>query len=219
MSTPPAITGGPHMNDIHTHASGGPISAAYSTHGPLPPIVNSTSQRQARSAMSNTSYRSPPISSSSQHAPSHSEYHSPPQSSPYATYPTVPQAYHSSNSQGPVLPPFSSIQAMGAIGAQQSNTSSVRYNAENGVPQRHPHSRPHNASSVSSSKRHAPGSSNVTSADSSDIEDDENGELPASGLVAPWEVLRGLADVAIERAAKARVPLPCVASRVLNVLS
>ena len=51
-------------------------------------------------------------------------------------------------------------------------------------------------------KRHAPSSSNVTSANSSDLDDEENGELPASGLVAPWEVLRGLADVAIERAAK-----------------
>ena len=51
-------------------------------------------------------------------------------------------------------------------------------------------------------KRHATSSSNVTSANSSDLDDEENGELPASGLVAPWEVLRGLADVAIERAAK-----------------
>jgi hypothetical protein len=42
--------------------------------------------------------------------------------------------------------------------------------------------------------------STVTSADSSDNEDDDNGGLPASGLVAPWEVLRGLADVAVERA-------------------
>ena len=42
--------------------------------------------------------------------------------------------------------------------------------------------------------------STVTSADSSDNEEEDNGELPASGLVAPWEVLRGLADVAVERA-------------------
>jgi hypothetical protein len=57
--------------------------------------------------------------------------------------------------------------------------------------------------SPSGFKRTAPPSSNsnATSADSTDIEDD-NGELPASGLVAPWEVLRSLADVAIERAAK-----------------
>ena len=48
-------------------------------------------------------------------------------------------------------------------------------------------------------KRNAP-SSNVTSANSSD--DEDTAELPASGLVAPWEVLRGLADAAAERAAK-----------------
>lgn len=54
-----------------------------------------------------------------------------------------------------------------------------------------------------STKRQA--SSNVPSADSSDVEEDDNGELPASGLVAPWEVLRGLADVAIERANKVRL--------------
>lgn len=47
-------------------------------------------------------------------------------------------------------------------------------------------------------KRNAP-SSNVTSANSSDNED--TAELPASGLVAPWEVLRSLADAAAERAA------------------
>ncbi|KAI9512442.1 hypothetical protein F5148DRAFT_1355083 [Russula earlei] len=40
------------------------------------------------------------------------------------------------------------------------------------------------------------------SADSSDEDDDGSG-LPASGLMAPWEVLHGLADVAIQRAAKA----------------
>lgn len=48
-------------------------------------------------------------------------------------------------------------------------------------------------------------SSTVTSADSSDLDDEDNGELPAQGLVAPWEVLRGLADVAIEHAAKVRM--------------
>ncbi|KIY45786.1 hypothetical protein FISHEDRAFT_48819 [Fistulina hepatica ATCC 64428] len=41
-----------------------------------------------------------------------------------------------------------------------------------------------------------------TSGDSSDLESDDNGELPASGLVAPWQVLNGLADVAIAHAAK-----------------
>jgi hypothetical protein len=112
------------------------------------------------------------------------------------------QGYPISNPQGPVLPPFSSIQTMGPPGSQQSNTSSVRYHSgDNGQSQRQA-PRHHIVSSSAGSKRHAPGSSNVTSADSSDLEDEENGELPASGLLAPWEVLRGLADVAIERAAK-----------------
>jgi hypothetical protein len=53
-----------------------------------------------------------------------------------------------------------------------------------------------------SPKRKAAGSSNVTSSNTSDVEDDDNGELPSKGLVAPWEVLRGLADVAAERAAQ-----------------
>lgn len=83
---------------------------------------------------------------------------------------------------------------MGPPSSQQANVSSIRY--DNGHSQAMPrqHGQP-------SSKRHAPGSANVTSADSSDI-DEEEGELPDSGLVAPLEVLRGLADVASERAAK-----------------
>lgn len=44
-------------------------------------------------------------------------------------------------------------------------------------------------------------SSNDTSANSS--EDEDSAELPASGLVAPWEVLRGLAEAAAEISAKA----------------
>ncbi|KAF7339790.1 Fungal-trans domain-containing protein [Mycena venus] len=82
-------------------------------------------------------------------------------------------------------------RTMGPPSAQQANVSSIRY--DNGHPAR-PHSQP--------GKRHAPGSANVTSADSSDIDEEDTGELPDSGLVAPLEVLRGLADVATERAAK-----------------
>jgi hypothetical protein len=70
--------------------------------------------------------------------------------------------------------------------------SSIRYNSH----------RDSTLSSASGSKRTAPPSSNVTSVTSSDNEDDDNGELPASGLVAPWEVLRNLANVAIQREAK-----------------
>ena len=97
---------------------------------------------------------------------------------------------------GPVLPPFSSIQTMGPPVSQQGNISSVRYQSSE------PGYRGSSSKYPSGSKRQAPSSSNVTSADSSDLEDDDGGELPASGLLAPWEVLRGLADVAIERAAK-----------------
>lgn len=101
-----------------------------------------------------------------------------------------------SHPHGPSLPPFSSIESMGPPRSQP--VSSMRYNAaDNGG-----RGRPHDP--ATGSKRAAP-SSTVTSADSSDAEE-EGGELPASGLVAPWEVLRGLADVAIERAAKVRDP-------------
>lgn len=93
------------------------------------------------------------------------------------------QGHQQGGSHGTTLPPFSSLETMGPPRSQHSNVSSVRY---------HP--------ATSGSKRAAP-SSNVTSADSTDVEEDD-GELPASGLVAPWEVLRGLADVAIERAAQ-----------------
>ena len=93
---------------------------------------------------------------------------------------------------GPSLPPFSSIESMGPPRSQPTNVSSMRYNAADAGGQR---------GQPTGTKRAAPPSSTVTSADSSEVEE-EGGELPASGLVAPWEVLRGLADVAIERAAK-----------------
>jgi hypothetical protein len=103
-------------------------------------------------------------------------------------------SYNVHGSQGP-LPPFSSIQSM-APPLTQNNISSMRY--QSGDPN---YSRTTNKyPSSTNAKRQA--LSNVPSADSSDVEDEENGELPASGLVAPWEVLRGLADVAIERATK-----------------
>jgi len=193
------------MNDLQAPPSGGPVPSAY---GSLPSMVNPASQRQARASLPNTTYRGPPLTTTNQMSPSTSEFHPSQPSPPYATYPAVAQGYHSSNSQGPVLPPFSSIQSIGAIGTQQGNPSVRYHSTDNGISQKQQFSRPHNTPGTSS-KRQAPESSNVTSANSSDMEDDDNGELPASGLVAPWEVLRGLADVAIERAAKARVHPHC----------
>lgn len=78
---------------------------------------------------------------------------------------------------------------MGPPGSQSGHSTSRYQNQKNHTP--------------TASKRHAT-TSTVNSADSSDLDDDRIEGLPDSGLVAPWEVLRGLADVAIERAAKVR---------------
>jgi hypothetical protein len=97
--------------------------------------------------------------------------------------------------QGHSLPPFSSIQAMGAPSTQSNNVSSIRFQA--------PSSTHLQRQSLKHSGLKRPlSSSHLTSGESSDFDDEENGELPAHGLVAPWEVLRGLADVASRRAAK-----------------
>ncbi|KAH8991918.1 hypothetical protein EDB92DRAFT_1858931 [Lactarius akahatsu] len=83
----------------------------------------------------------------------------------------------------PMLPPISSIEPTGPR-PQHDNISS------------------HPSVPIGSGAGKRPlAISNATSADSSDV-DEDGGELPAQGLVAPWEVLRGLADVAIQRAAK-----------------
>ncbi|KAF8640547.1 hypothetical protein AX17_000209 [Amanita inopinata Kibby_2008] len=110
-----------------------------------------------------------------------------------------PQAYSQTQpprlSQGHVLPPFSSLQAIRAPSAQSSNVSSLRYQmVDNMQGQRQPPKLPGLKRPLSAS--------HLASGDSSDIDEDDNGELPAQGLVAPWEVLRGLADVASRRAAK-----------------
>lgn len=180
------------MGDISNHQGHNTFNAP---HGP---IMNAPPTRQPRGPGTNQSYQSPSMNPGAQTSPV-TEYNAPQVAPAYPNYPPGTAPAYGAN-QGPVLPPFSSIQTMGPPGSQQGNVSSVRY--DNGQPQR-PTSRLHNVAGSSGFKRQAPGSSNVTSADSSDL-DDEDGELPAHGLVAPWEVLRGLADVAIERAAKVR---------------
>lgn len=113
-----------------------------------------------------------------------------------------------SHGPGPTLPPISSFPEIGR--QAPSNVSSVRYHSGDGSltsPRQHanrPPSSLHTSPGHRSPKRKAAGSSNVTSSNTSDLEDDDNGELPSKGLVAPWEVLRGLADVAAERAAQVR---------------
>ncbi|TFK36876.1 hypothetical protein BDQ12DRAFT_686019 [Crucibulum laeve] len=179
MSTPTASH--QHVSDMHPSPPGGPGSFT-SSHGPHP----------SSSRASGASYQGGPAPGPT---PSSSDTH--PLSPAYGNYHPNSQGYNRPPpQQGPVLPPFSSLP-MGPPPPQQSNISSVRYQPGDAHPRgpagKHP---------AVGSKRHAPPSSNVTSADSSDIDEDDNGELPASGLLAPWEVLRGLADVAIQRAAK-----------------
>ncbi|KAI0030204.1 hypothetical protein K488DRAFT_23891, partial [Vararia minispora EC-137] len=94
----------------------------------------------------------------------------------------------------PMIPPFYNDPRGQQQQQQQQNLSSVRGSFEQ--QQQQSQGQPHQMGV----KRGHPGS-NAVSAESSDVEDD-NGELPASGLVAPFEVLRGLADAAIQRAAK-----------------
>lgn len=171
LSTPPA--GHQHVGDVQPPTPTGPF--------PHTAAMNAAPMRQSRGQLPPPGYQGP--------APQ-------PGTGSYSHYPAQGPGYSSSSqtAQGPVLPPFSSIQTMGPPSSQQANVSSIRY--DNGHPQAMP--RQHSGSG----KRHAPGSANVTSADSSDIDEEDTGELPDSGLVAPLEVLRGLADVASERAAK-----------------
>lgn len=127
-----------------------------------------------------------------------------------ALAPQVPQggtAYQSINTQyhmppgvhPPTLPPLSSIEPTGPR-APSDNLSSLRHQHTDGHP-RHFDKQPNVLGGPGVTKRPYPLSSATSVA--SDDDDDDGGELPASGLVAPWEVLRGLADVAIQRAAKA----------------
>nr|BCB28855.1 Zn(2)-C6 fungal-type domain-containing protein [Mycoleptodonoides aitchisonii] len=154
-------------------------------------IMNPSAHRQHRDQLSGT-FTSPPQSAGHRPAGPGDLHHAP-------MYNTNTPVHIQNGPHGTTLPPFSSIESMGPPRTQPTNVSSVRYNS--GDTTRH-HARPSSGpEAASGSKRGAPASSTVTSADSTDAEEDD-GELPASGLVAPWEVLRGLADVAIERAAK-----------------
>ena len=105
----------------------------------------------------------------------------------------------------PMLPPISSIEPTGPR-PQHDNVSSVRHQYPGNGHPRH-FSKQTSVPIGSGAGKRPLAMSTATSADSSDVEEDAV-ELPAQGLVAPWEVLRGLADVATQRAAKASRPHP-----------
>ena len=177
----------------HQHASppAGTTASFPSSHGSN--VTSQASRPQQRASLPNASYQGSSAKPGDDSRPTQL----PPM---YGNYPQGAQNYNIHGTQGPVLPPFSSIQTMGPPVSQHSNISSVRYQSSDSGYQRSSGKIP-----TPGSKRHAPPSSNVTSANSSDIDDDDGGGLPESGLVAPWEVLRGLADDAIEREDKVAI--------------
>ncbi|KAH9056913.1 hypothetical protein EDB87DRAFT_1633199 [Lactarius vividus] len=132
----------------------------------------------------NPMYSSPPMSTMRPNGDT-------PASQGSTAYQPINSQYHMPTGvHPPMLPPISSIEPTGPR-SQHDNISSVRHQyADNGHPR---HFSKHPSVPIGSGAGKRPlAISNATSADS----------LPAQGLVAPWEVLRGLADVAIQRAAK-----------------
>ena len=170
----------------------------------LPPMV-SPSQSRHTPRPGQVPYRSPP-SGPGQRPPG--EMHPPSlQPPPNGVYPT--NLAYAGVAHGPTLPPISTFPEL-ASRHGPTNISSVRYQPTDALTAtRAPALKASSSLQASpghrSPKRKAAGSSNVTSSNTSDIEEDDNGELPSKGLVAPWEVLRGLADVAAERAAQVRL--------------
>ncbi|KAI6031642.1 hypothetical protein BKA83DRAFT_4203353 [Pisolithus microcarpus] len=192
MGSPPMPSGsnGSHPPD-HSIAGAATPTTYQSSHNTLPPMHSLTS-RHSRGSNSQSSL----VSSNQQQIVG--DYHSPQLPPVHSSHGSSQQYSYGTSSSGAVLPPFSSIGGMVTSGAH--GHMPVRYPTD--TSQRFHASRNLRAPTPSGSRRALPPSSNVTSADSSDVDDEDNGELPASGLVAPWEVLRGLADVAIERATK-----------------
>ncbi|KAI0322701.1 hypothetical protein OF83DRAFT_1092505 [Amylostereum chailletii] len=159
---------------VHPSPSMHSASPALSTPSTVRPMMESQGHQMMPSPQSGQMYPNSSIPPRGGHDGTTAQYQSMNQY-------TIPAGMHP-----PMLPPFYNAEQMPPPRPQQANVSSVRHHFGD-----HMHH---------GTKRPLP-ASNTASADSSDFED-ENGELPDSGLVAPWEVLRGLADVAIERAAK-----------------
>ncbi|KZT02423.1 uncharacterized protein LAESUDRAFT_730171 [Laetiporus sulphureus 93-53] len=206
-STPSAtMAHPPHLmvDTSHGGQSSTPNGTMPQPHGPMSAAAMHAT-RQHRDQLVGA-YRSPSLSATGHHAAGPTDIPTTHVPTANMMYPPLPPGSASGSRGGPspstTLPPFSAIDSMGPPRTQPTNVSSMRFNpVENPQSSRQYPRQPNGQDSSLGPKRAAPPVSNATSANSSDVEE-EDGELPASGLVAPWEVLRGLADVAIERAAK-----------------
>jgi hypothetical protein len=81
----------------------------------------------------------------------------------------------------------------------KDNSTSVQYRSAENRQSSIPNLIHQDTNSPSGSSKRPGPSSSVIGADSTDCDDEDHIELPATGLIAPWEVLRGLADVALQR--------------------
>lgn len=198
LSTPTSTGAAP----MDTHNDVPPSGAFQGQH--LPPLVQSRHSATPRPTVG-APYRSSPAGPGQRPGDMTAPHLPPPNSSFSSLY--------GQNAHAPTLPPISSFPDMNAGRHASSNLSSVRYNGPST-------SQPTN-SGHRSPKRKVAGSSNVTSSNTSDYEDEDDTDLPSKGLVAPWEVLRGLADVAAERAAQVTLTsfmflLTCILNALLS---
>ena len=191
MSTPTTAT--PIMVD-----AGNPTteSGGFQNQGGLPPMISPAQSKGAANRPTlGMPYRSP--QNAGQSGQRHEGSHLPPPNGQYSQ-----NSIYQGPNQGTTLPPISSFPDINSRQLAQSNVSSVRYQSGDAVPGS-PRQHTSKAAGYRSPKRKAiTASSNNTSSNNTEDEEDDNGELPSRGLLAPWEVLRGLAEVAAERSAR-----------------
>lgn len=177
----------------------GPNGSTFQGQMVLPPLVNHNHSRQSSTPRpaAGLPYRSSPAGLGQRGSGDMNAPHLP---APNTSFP--PSSLYPQGSHGPTLPPISSFQDITAARHAPTNLSSVRSHTEGQNSPRHHGPKHPPSSGHHSPKRKAGNSSNVTSSNTSDYGDEDDADLPEKGLVAPWEVLRGLADVAVEMAAQ-----------------
>ena len=136
-------------------------------------------------------------------------------------------AYVGTGRQSLPLPRILTLQESNASRPGPSSVASMRYHIDEESPTLpQPDKRLADFASGHVSQGKIP-SSNITSSSTSDAEDDNSniGELPKKGMLAPWKVLRGLAEVASEMAAQACIIIyviknirsPCITGKCIKL--